>query len=308
MMAVIIVAFIVVFLLIFMYALYFFVFHYPNKLQSDAHNIPDSVFYKNHRERMLDCIKDMENTPFEEVCINAKDGCKLFGKLYIIKENAPVMLFFHGYHGMAEWDGYGSFRFCMANGINILMTDERAHGKSEGKIITFGVNEKYDCKLWTEYIIKRFGEQTDIILSGLSMGAASVMMYSALGLPDSVKAIISDCGYSEASTIIKEIIRKMRLPVKPLYFIIKMGARIFGKFDLEETTPVKAVARLDTPILFIHGSKDSVVPLAMNDKLYQSCVADKERVVIEGADHSNCAMTDYPTYEKTVKAFIERIL
>lgn len=63
------------------------------------------------------------------------------------------------------------------------MVDERAHGKSEGKVITFGIRERCDCKLWAEYAVKRYGENKDIFLAGVSMGAASVMMASNLGLP-----------------------------------------------------------------------------------------------------------------------------
>lgn len=288
-----------------LYALYCFVFRFPKRSHPDAEKIPESIFYKSHRQQMLDCIKEMRNTPSEEIYISVKDGCKLFGRFYHIKEGAPIMIFFHGYHGVAEWDGFGSFKVCKECGINILTVDERAHGKSEGKDITFGVNEKHDCKLWIDYVLERFGRETKIILSGLSMGAATVILYAAMGLSANVRGIISDCAYSESSTIIKETIKNMNLPVRPLYFLINLSARIFGKLNLEKVLPMKAVATFDIPILFIHGEKDSVVPLAMGDELFNSCKSVKERLIIKGADHANCAMVDYATYSNQVKKFLE---
>lgn len=286
------------------YYLYRGIFCHPLKKRPDIHCIPQSSLYKAHRETMSEAVNDMENTPFESVSIVSSDGYRLYGKLYSIKKNAPLMIFFHGYHGVFAWDGYGFFKICKNNGINILMVDERAHGKSGGSAVTFGIKERHDCKLWTEYAVDQFGENTDIILAGVSMGAASVMMASTLGLPQNVKAILADCGYSEPAAIIKETIRKMKLPVTPVYFLIKLGVHIFGHFDLEEATALEAVENLQIPILFIHGKQDSIVPLSMNKELYERCAGRKENVLIEGADHANSAMTDYEAYEKAVMGFL----
>lgn len=294
----------VIILFVITYCLYCFVFCHPPKRRPDVHQIPESDLYGAYRDTMSEAVKDMEETPFEEVSIHSLDGCRLYGKLYRIKESAPLVIFFHGYHGVYAWDGYGFFKICKRNGINILMVDERAHGKSEGSAITFGVKERYDCKLWTEYAAERFGGNTDIFLAGVSMGAASVMMASELDLPENVRGIVADCGYSEPAAIIKETVRKMKLPVKPVYWLIKLGARIFGQFDLEETAALNAVKKLQIPILFIHGKQDSVVPFAMHEELYESCTGRKERVLIEGADHANSAMTDYETYETAVMQFL----
>lgn len=294
----------VIILFVITYRLYCFVFCHPPKRRPDVHQIPESDLYGAYRDTMSETVKDMKETPFEEVSIHSLDGCRLYGKLYCIKESAPLVIFFHGYHGVYAWDGYGFFKICKRNGINILMVDERAHGKSEGSAITFGVKERYDCKLWTEYAAERLGENTDIFLAGVSMGAASVMMASELDLPKNVRGIVADCGYSEPAAIIKETVRKMKLPVKPVYWLIKLGARIFGQFDLEETTALNAVKKLQIPILFIHGKQDSVVPFAMHEELYESCTGRKERVLIEGADHANSAMTDYETYETAVMQFL----
>lgn len=188
------------------------------------------------------------------------------------------------------------------------MADERAHGKSEGNVITFGIKERYDCKLWAEYAVRRFGKDTDIFLAGVSMGAASVMMSFETGLPENVRGMIADCGYSEPGAIIMETIRAMKLPIKPVYRLIRLGARLFGHFDLEEAAAVESVEKSDIPILFIRGAQDSIVPPSMGEALYEACKAKKERLLIEGADHANSAMTDYDTYEKVILRFLQAVV
>lgn len=288
------------------YMLYIFVFSHPVRKRPNAHHIPESELYKVYRDIMLDVVKEAETIPYEEVSIQSYDGLRLHGKYYAIKRDAPLVIFFHGYHGVSSWDGYGFFRICMNNGINLLMVDERAHGKSEGNIITFGLKERFDCKLWVEYVAKHFGEKTDIILAGVSMGATSVLMASELGIPPNVCCIISDCGFSEPAAIIKETIRSMKLPVKPVYYFINWGAKLFGHFNLEETTALNAVKKIKVPVLFIHGNNDHIVPIYMCEELYENCAGRKEKVLIEGANHANSAMTDYETYEKAVMEFLKK--
>ncbi len=286
------------------YGLFRVVFCYPRRLRPTVRQIPDSDLYRAHKDKMLHVIEEMENAPGEEVHIVSIEGLQLYGKLYYGQKDAPLILFFHGYHGTSAWDGYGIFKLCRANGYPLLMVDERAHGKSEGKTITFGIRERCDCKSWVEFAVKRYGENTDIFLAGVSMGAASVMMASNLGLPGNVRGIIADCGYLGPADIIKQTVRQMKLPVKPLYWLIRLGARLFGHFDTEADTALKAVRRTEIPILFIHGSQDSIVPPAMGKALYEACHSSKEWLLIEGADHANSAMTDYETYAKKIREFI----
>lgn len=303
----VIAAILLLLILLFSYGMYHAVFCYPRRKRPDAHYIPDSDLYRAHRDRMLECVEDIEGTPFEEIHIISTDGLQLYGRLYQFREDAPLIIFFHGFHGIYAWDGYGFFRICKENGINILMADERAHGKSEGNVITFGIMERCDCKSWAEYAMKRFGKDTDVFLAGVSMGATSVMMSYELGLPENVRAIIEDCGYSGPAAIVKETIRTRKLPVTPFYQWVKLCASFFGHFDLEAADAVRAAGQSTIPILFIHGEQDSIVPLSMEEELYEACKAKKMLVQIAGANHANSAMTDYETYEKAVLQFIAQV-
>ena len=170
-----------------MYVSWRFVFCNPKKRRPDVHRIPKTDLYKDYIDCMTEIVKDMEETPFEEIRILSRDNYSLYGKFYPVKKDAPLMIFFHGYHGVSAWDGHGFYKVCKKNGINILMVDERAHGNSEGKAITLGIRERYDCRSWVDYAVTRFGENTDIILAGGSMGATSIIMSAELGFPENVK-------------------------------------------------------------------------------------------------------------------------
>lgn len=288
------------------YCFFRIAFYVPDKKKCNVYDIPDSRLYKNHRDKLLKQIDEMEKIPHEKIRITADDGITLCGRMYNIRDNAPVLILFHGYRGNYAWDGYGFFKVCREMGINILMIDERAHGESGGNVITFGIKERYDCVKWIEYVVGTYGESIAIILAGVSMGASTILMASEIGLPANVKGIISDCAYSRPADIISQTIKNMGLPLKIVYPLVKMGAYIFGNFNIEDASPVESVEKLEIPTLFIHGSEDSVVPLVMGDVLYEKCSAKKRRIVIDSADHANSALVDYDMYSKTVKEFIIR--
>lgn len=294
-------------LLLTSYYLYCGVFCYPSAKQFDSENIPDSKAYGMRKEEMRRVMEQMKETDWETVYLTAADGCRLFGRLKIANPGAPLFLFFHGYHGTFMWDGYGCFRFCRDRNYNMLMVDERAHGKSGGKAITFGIREREDCRLWAEYAAERTGGKSPIILSGVSMGAATVLMASVLALPESMKAVVADCGYTSPKEIIKRTAGNMHFPVGPSYLLLRAGARIFGHFDLEAASPLEAVRQNKLPVLFVQGGKDSVVPMSMCDALFDACAAPKEKLIVAEAEHAVSAMEDYGAYEAALDGFLRKL-
>lgn len=291
-------------LLLLLYGFYFFAFCHPMKKRPKPRVIPPSPLYIGHEEELLKWTIQMEEEPNELVQIKSLDGKNLFGHLYIRQPGAPMVIFSHGYHGIYCRDGYGMYRVTQKNDLNILMIDARAHGLSEGDI-TFGIRERQDFKSWIEYVIERFGVEQPILLAGVSMGAASALMSTALGLPDNVKGIIADCGYTKPSEILKYTIIGMKLPPSIFYPVIRLSAKLYGGFDLEAGKAIDAVASSQIPTLFIHGMKDSVVPVSMGTELYEKCASvNKQIQYFETADHANNALTDFSLYEKAVEDFI----
>jgi len=118
------------------------------------------------------------------------------------------------------------------------------------------------------------------------MGAATVIMAAEDDLPENVKFVLADCGYSSAKKIIMKVIGEMGLPPKLVYPFVKLGARIFGGFDLEETSPIEAVRKIKIPIIFVHGDADAFVPFEMSSEMYEACpLAQKRLIKIKNAGH-----------------------
>ncbi len=274
-----------------------------NKKEKEAYSIPKGKIYDPYREQMIAWQKQIDEMPHDSVEIISFDGLKLRGKYYELDKNAPIELMMHGYRGNSRRDLCGGVNRAFEVGHNVLLIDQRASGNSEGNVISFGINESKDALSWLEYLQKRFGEESNIILTGVSMGASTVMMCIERGLPSCVKGILADCGYSSAKNIIKKVIKEMHLPADLLYPFVKLGARIYGKFDLEELTPVEAVKKSPVPILFAHGDADDFVPYSMSVECYNACTSKKELVTVKGAGHGLCYPASPEEYVKKLTNF-----
>lgn len=252
----------------------------------DEYPMPPGEIYEPYHEAMRDWVKSIRSMPHEDIEITSYDGLRLCGKYYEYKKGAPTELLFHGYQGSAERDLCGGVERCFAIGRNALIINQRASAESEGSVITFGIREHKDCLSWIDYAVSRFGKDTKIIITGVSMGAATVMMAAGEQLPENVACVLADCGYSSAKKIIKKVIRDMGLPADFFYPFVKLGALIFGGFRLEENSPIEAMKRCKIPVIFIHGDTDDFVPCDMSRELYEACASEKKKLVtIPGAGH-----------------------
>ena len=269
----------------------------PRKpLPEDVIQIPDGEIYEAFREKMENWTRETRGIPHEDVEITSFDGLTLRGKYYEYSPEAPVELMFHGYRGSAERDLCGGVQRCFKLGRSALLVDQRGHGKSDGHIISFGVNERKDCLAWVDFMVKKFGPDVKIIMTGISMGASTVMMAAGEQLPPNVIGVLADCGYSSQKEIICKVIRQLKLPAKPLYPFVKLGARIFGGFCLEETTPLQAMAKCKVPVFFVHGENDDFVPCQMSRDCYEACPAPKGIFTVPGAGHGLAYPSDPEGY------------
>ena len=207
-------------------------FYSPRNRQEDPYALLKGEQYQALSEGIFYCTRRMAEMPCEFVQTTSHDGLKLSARYYHNKDGAPVLLLFHGYRSMALRDCAGGFLLGKKAGFNVLVADQRAHGRSEGKVITFGIQERWDCLQWIRYIADRFGCDTPVLLSGLSMGAATVLMASGLPLPENVAAILADCPYSSPAGIIRKVARDRKLPDGLAYPFIRLAARLFGHFNL----------------------------------------------------------------------------
>ncbi len=231
------------------------------------------------------------------------DGLKLYGKFYEYAPGAPMEIMFHGYRGCAEKDLSGGVQRCFTLKRSALIVEQRASSISEGNVITFGVNEHKDCLAWTDFAVKHFGDDCKIILTGISMGAATVLMAAGKPLPKNVIGVLADCGYTSPKEIIKIVIKQMGLPENLAYFFVKLGAKIYGHFDLDENPPIEAVKNATVPIIFYHGDADDFVPHYMSQQNFDACASKKAFITFENAGHGLSYPSNPPKYFETLREF-----
>ena len=270
--------------------------------------LPEVENIQEEYDRAISFIKVLDEIEYEKVKIKSKDGKLLVGRYYHTADGAPIHIEFHGYRSRATTDFCGINILVRDLGHNTLLVDQRAHGESGGNTISFGIKERLDCLDWINYVIDRFGKDVKIILSGLSMGAATILMASELDLPDNVIGIMADCPYSSPEEIIKQECAKMNLPPKLAYPFVRLGGMIFGGFDISSSAARTAVKNAKVPILIIHGEADDFVPCQMSRDIYNACTSDKTLVTIPKATHGISYIVDRPLYEKAVEEFFKKIL
>ena len=216
---------------------------------------------------------------------------------------------FHGYRGTALRDFCGGNKLAREAGHNTLVVDQRAHGRSGGTVISFGILERRDCLAWARYAVSRFGAGTPVFLSGVSMGASTVLMASELALPSNIIGIIADCPYSSPEAIMRKVCRvDMHLPPALVLPFIRLGARLFGHFDIRESDAVRAVKNTGVPILLLHGEDDRFVPCEMSREICAACAGDITCVTFPDAGHGLSYIIDTEKYKNEVTRFIDRCL
>ena len=282
-------------------------FYSPKKGRESLPSTAAPVFDP-YRPQMKVLFRNLMDRSFEFVTVISHDGLLLSGRYYHVKDGAPLDIAFHGYRSSALTDFSGGADLSHSLGHNLLLVDQRAHGKSQGRTITFGLQERQDLLRWVEYARNRFGQDQKILLYGISMGGATVLMASELDLPDNVKAIIADCPYASALEIILYVGRTMPIPQWLMKPFVILGARIFGGFNLQETDAILAVKNTKVPILVIHGEADTFVPAAMSEPLVDANPDMVQRFTVPGAEHGISYLVNTREYCTVVTEFMEKVL
>lgn len=268
---------------------YRLVFYTPSRKPraEDDYDLPPGKEYEPLYPAMIEWTKQSRAMPHRNIEIKTFDGLTLRGKYYELRPDAPIEIMMHGYHGNIERDLSGGVFRAMDIGHSVLVFDHRGSGKSDGNMLTFGINESRDCRRWIDYVLTEINPNAEIILSGVSMGAATAMITAGFeDLPKNVVGIVADCGYTSAKEIIKKVMVDLKLPPNLLYPFVKLGARIYGRFDLDELSPIEQVKKAKMPIIFVHGDKDDFVPLDMSRRNYEACGSEKKKfLIIKGAAH-----------------------
>ena len=277
------------------------------KAGRDKRPSTSSPTYDPFRPEMKRLYAFLMSRECEIVTVRSRDGLILSGRYYHVQDHAPVDICFHGYRSSWMTDFSGGSELSYLMGHNLLLVDQRAHGKSQGSTISFGLQERWDLVQWVRYITDRFGSDTPIFLYGISMGGATVLMAPQDQLGPNVRGIIADCPYANALEIILHVARSMPVPPWLTRPFVILGAYVFGRFNLQKTDARRELSRAHIPVMIIHGEADSFVPTAMSDLV--SCNPKYiTRHTFPGAEHGISYLVDPVRYKAIVTEFVDKAL
>lgn len=244
----------------------------------------------------------------ETVQITSHDGLKLVGHIYPADAPKRILICMHGWR--SSWDhDYAVISTFLHDGLNstLIIPEQRGQGESEGEFMGFGIFERHDCLEWVKYAKDRYGNDTPIYLMGISMGATTVLMTTGADLPENVKGVIADCGFTSPGAIMSHVVKNnLKINEKLTYPLVNKRINKVANLNIEEYSAPKALENCQVPVLFIHGSSDSFVPVQMTFENYEACVAPKDLLIVPGAGHGMSYVKDTAAYEKAVRYFFKK--
>jgi len=273
-------------------------------VQKSKQKLMNSEEYAEIFQMLNEKGSQLEAREHEVIEITSHDGLKLIGHWFTVPHAKRTVIAMHGWRSCWSRDFGAIADFWMDNGCNILFAEQRAQGGSDGEHMGFGIVERHDCLAWIHEINHRVDDELPLYLAGISMGASTVLMTAGFDLPDNVRGIIADCGFTSPHAIWKHVVQNnLHLPYG-IYHSTAMDAyRKKLNAEADEYSCTQAMEQSVTPVLFIHGTDDHFVPVNMTFENYKACKAPKRLFVVPGADHGMSYLVDQSGYEAVCRAF-----
>lgn len=282
-----------------------------DKLKVDLSEMADMHKWDEYKKFMIPNREWLQSQQLEHITIRASDGITLHADYFPSEiRSDKLVICCHGYTGTGITNCASIAVFFHKIGYDCLIVDHRAHGKSEGRYIGFGILDRYDCRKWIEYIDDRFNNTKEIVLYGVSMGGTTVLMTSGFSdLSDSVKAVIADCAFTSPYDVFSHILKRdYHLKPFPIMNINDKMCRKKAGYGFKDFSTLDAVKATDLPIMFIHGKKDNFVPTWMSEKNYRACNSPKEIYLVDNAGHGAAYYEDPAECEERIRRFLEKYL
>lgn len=247
----------------------------------------------------------LAESEYVDVSITGQDGVRLVGHWKTCENPKRIIIAMHGWRSSWTHDFGMASDFWCENNCNVLYAEQRGQNNSGGDYMGFGILERYDCLEWIKWVNNNQGSSFPVYLCGVSMGATTVLMASALNLPDNVKGIIADCGFTSPHAIWKHVAEKnLHIPYEGLRKIVANDmCRKKINHGTRSYSAMEALKQCKVPVLFIHGTEDNFVPVEMTYENYKACTAPKRLLVVPGADHGMSYYIDKNGYENAMIDF-----
>ena len=265
--------------------------------------------FPEQEQRVLAGRDWLEARESREVEITSFDGLKLKARLYPGEgDGRPILLLAHGFHSYGAFDFSCGAPYYLEQGCDLLVIDQRAHGRSEGRYICFGVSEGRDVVDWCRWLDENYPGRP-VVLGGMSMGATSVLMAAGRpDLPQNVRGVIADCGFTDCGGQFRHVLRQMRLPAGLIMGLTEPLCRRRLGFGFWDHSTEQAVARMSLPVLFFHGAADAFVPPDNSRRNFAACAsANKQLVIVEKADHGQSFLADEAGCKQKIRDFLRSL-
>lgn len=261
----------------------------------------------NHEIEVGHIIEDeYQPWPKQEVRIRSPYGYDLFA-IYHPSENAQKTVVIS--HGIT-WSLYGSVKYAALfrkRGYNVLLYDLRNHGRSGGSNTTFGFYEKYDLKAVVDWAFARLGPGGKVGTLGESLGAGITLQHAAIDAR--IAFSIADCPFSDLTELFNyRLKQEYHLPAFPLLNVASLISGFLTGMRFETISPIRAMSKIETPILFIHGKEDRYICPEMSVALYNAKThGPRQLYLAPNAGHAQSLSKNRVEYDQQVGEFLRSI-
>ncbi len=215
-----------------------------------------------------------------EVFIAKPNGAKLNGILYKREGNKGVVLYLHGNAGnLMSWQHMA--QEILVHQKDLLLIDYSGYGKSEGSFSEEGFYE--DGHAAFKFLVQQGYQQSGIILYGRSIGSG---IATQLAVSEQAGGLILESPYCSITQLGKE-----KMPY------LLPGLLLKYQFNNLEKAP-----RIKVPVLILHGTDDSLIPVEHGQKLYSAITSQKTLILIPGGHHND--LSEFPEKAAALQAFL----
>lgn len=194
-----------------------------------------------------------------------------------------------------------------AAGYNVLVIDNRSHGKSDGRLNSLGYHEHRDILRWAALLHDDLGNRR-VFLHGICIGASNALFaLTADDCPGYLQGMASEGMFTTFYESLRLHIREAKQPVQPALEEIRGWLKLFTGYDIKKDGPIFRIGKLQKPILMLQSRQDAYSLPERAKDLYDACHAPKRLVYFDKGAHSHIKINAPEKYDGTIVDFLREI-